>query len=170
MRSTSEIKKGTILQSANACPTHVFHVHQGLLRSFFVDENGKEHTFMFAPEGWTIADMEATGFEVKTHLVIEAIENSEVERIPIEAIKNAENSGSPEEFQRLLRRAGALQRRILMMMSTSALQRYDFFVATYPDIEQRVSQKLIASYLGITPQALSKIRAERFKNSPQKLI
>ena len=59
------------------------------------------------------------------------------------------------------RRAGALQRRVLMMMSTSALERYEFFLETYPQLGGRISQKLIASYLGITPQALSKLRAER---------
>ena len=48
-----------------------------------------------------------------------------------------------------------------MMMSTSALERYEFFLETYPQLSGRISQKLIASYLGITPQALSKLRAER---------
>jgi CRP-like cAMP-binding protein len=59
------------------------------------------------------------------------------------------------------RRAGAMQQRVLMMMSTSALERYEYFLETYPELAERISQKLIASYLGITPQALSKLRRDR---------
>jgi CRP-like cAMP-binding protein len=65
----------------------------------------------------------------------------------------------------MVRRAGALQRRVLMMMSTSALERYEFFLSTYPQLEGRLSQRLIASYLGITPQALSRLRAKRVGRS-----
>jgi CRP-like cAMP-binding protein len=65
------------------------------------------------------------------------------------------------EFRKMLRRAGALQRRVLMMMSTSALERYEYFLELYPDLTSRLTQRHIASYLGITPQALSKLRAQR---------
>ena len=61
----------------------------------------------------------------------------------------------------MTRRAGTLQRRVLMMMSTSALERYEHFLELYPDLSSRLSQRHIASYLGITPQALSKLRAQR---------
>ncbi len=135
-------------------------VHKGLLRSFFVDEGGKEHTFMFAPEGWIIADLEASGFGNVTRLAIEALEDSEVELRPmLDRVLEAQDAES--QFKLMHRRAGALQRRVLMMMSTSALERYEFFLETYPQLGGRISQKLIASYLGITPQALSKLRAER---------
>ena len=135
-------------------------VHKGLLRSFFVDEGGKEHTFMFAPEGWIIADLEASGFGRATRLAIEALEESEVELRPmLDRVLEAQDAES--QFKLMHRRAGALQRRVLMMMSTSALERYEFFLETYPQLGGRISQKLIASYLGITPQALSKLRAER---------
>ena len=150
--------KGTVLQPASVCPTHAFHVVSGLLRAYFVDEMGKEHTFMFAPEGWTIGDLEASGFEVSTRLIIEALEPSEVELMPFSELSR---SMDDYEARRMVRRAGALQRRVLMMMSTSALERYEFFLSTYPQLEGRLSQRLIASYLGITPQALSRLRAKR---------
>lgn len=130
------------------------------MRSFFVDEGGKEHTFMFAPEGWIIADLEASGFGNNTRLAIEALEDSEVELLPM-LDRVLEGRDAESEFKLMHRRAGALQRRVLMMMSTSALERYEFFLETYPQLSGRISQKLIASYLGITPQALSKLRAER---------
>jgi len=154
------IKKGTLLQEVGQCPQVAYEVKKGLLRSFFVDEGGKEHTFMFAPEGWIIADLEASAFGRATRLAIEALEDSEVElRRMLDGV--LEGSDAKSEFNLMHRRAGALQRRVLMMMSTSALERYEFFLDTYPQLSGRISQKLIASYLGITPQALSKLRAER---------
>lgn len=115
---------------------------------------------MFAPEGWIIADLEASGFGNATRLAIEALENSEVELRPM-LDQVLEGQDAEGQFKLMHRRAGALQRRVLMMMSTSALERYEFFLETYPQLGGRISQKLIASYLGITPQALSKLRAER---------
>ena len=160
MSTTQSIKKGALLQEVGQCPRVAYHVHKGLLRSFFVDDHGKEHTFMFAPEGWIIADLEASGFERATRLAIEALEDSEVEVRPM-ADGIRERGDVESQFKLMHRRAGALQRRVLMMMSTSALERYEFFLETYPELSGRISQKLIASYLGITPQALSKLRAER---------
>lgn len=115
---------------------------------------------MFAPEGWIIGDLEASGFGNPTRLAIEALEDSEIE---VRAMVDFDDHGDDAESQLKLmhRRAGALQRRVLMMMSTSALERYEDFLSTYPQLSGRISQKLIASYLGITPQALSKLRAER---------
>ena len=159
-----QIKKGTVLQQEGTSPTHAFEVEHGLLRSFFVDELGKEHTFMFAPEGWVTADLEAAGFGAATKLTIEALEDSNVILLSLQEIQSIQGSTSKEqarEMSRLFRRAGALQRRVLMMMSTSALERYEFFLATYPKLQGRISQKLIASYLGVTPQALSKLRRQR---------
>lgn len=153
MPTLQYIQKGTLVQEVGQCPRVAYVVHSGLLRSFFVDERGKEHTFMFAPEGWIIADLEASAFGRATRLAIEALEDSEVEVRPMVEAEH--------DFNRMHRRAGALQHRVLMMMSTSALERYEYFLETYPELSGRISQKLIASYLGITPQALSKLRAER---------
>lgn len=154
------IRKGTLLQEVGQCPQVAYVVHAGLLRSFFVDEGGKEHTFMFAPEGWIIADLEASGFGNATRLAIETLEDSEVE-VRSMVDRTWETQDTESQFKLMHRRAGALQRRVLMMMSTSALERYEYFLETYPQLSGRISQKLIASYLGITPQALSKLRAER---------
>jgi len=60
----------------------------------------------------------------------------------------------------LLRRLNAMQNRIVMLMSSNAKERYEHFIKTYPDIIQRVPQRMIASYLGITPEALSRVRKE----------
>ena len=65
------------------------------------------------------------------------------------------------DSQKLLNRMVALQNRIIMLMSASAIKRYEHFVETYPDIVQRVPQRMIASYLGLTPEALSKVKGDR---------
>ena len=59
-----------------------------------------------------------------------------------------------------MKRMAVLQNRVTMLMSASAIDRYDHFLRTYPKIVQRVSQKMIASYLGITPEALSRVKKE----------
>ena len=67
------------------------------------------------------------------------------------------------DVMKLIRRIGVMQRRIIRLLSAPAVERYDNFVATYPDIVQRVPQKMIASYLGITPEALSKVKRAKMK-------
>ncbi len=109
---------------------------------------------MFAPEGWIIADNLPP--EEPCDLFIDALENSTV----IVAQKDIKNEREPEK---LIRRIAVLQKRVIQLMSASALERYEYFQKTYPDILQRVPQKMIASYLGITAEALSKIKNERIR-------
>jgi len=159
------VQKGEVLMEAGGRPSQAFEVVSGLLRSYFIDELGKEHTFLFAPEGWILADLEAAGYGVSSKLAIEALEDSVVVMRPIFEVEAKMLKGDMQmEWQRMLRRAGVLQRRVLMMMSTSALERYEYFLETYPELSGRITQKLIASYLGITPQALSKLRSDRVKD------
>jgi CRP-like cAMP-binding protein len=153
------VQKGCILQEAGQNRMKVYNVNKGLLRSFFTDENGKEHNFMFAPEGWVIADLDGISFGNASRLTIEALEESEVEIM--EYAEPGQNDWQ-QEFRRMTRRAGTLQRRVLMLMSTSALERYEYFLELYPNLSHRLKQSHIASYVGITPQALSKLRAQRF--------
>lgn len=109
---------------------------------------------MFAPEGWIIADNVAP--DEPGDLFIDALENSVVFQI---------EKGNQEEHDvpKLIKRLSVLQKRVIMLMSASALERYEHFLATYPEIVQRVPQKLVASYLGITPEALSTVRRKRIQ-------
>lgn len=141
-----EIKKGQIVQRKGDLNSKVYQVESGLLRSYTIDSKGKEHIFMFAPEGWIIADYAPPGHPAE--LFIDVLEDSVI----IQREKNAINI---TETEKLIKRLGVLQKRIIMLMSASAIERYEHFIETYPDIVQRVPQKLIASYLGITPEALS---------------
>jgi CRP-like cAMP-binding protein len=146
-----QVKRGEFLQREGELSTSVFFVKKGLLRSYTIDSKGKEHIFMFGSEGWIVADSVVSG--EKGELFIDALEDSIV--IPI-----SKTLPPKSDFQKLLKRMGVLQKRIIMLMSAPAIERYNHFLEVYPDIVQRVPQKMIASYLGITPQALSTIRGK----------
>ncbi|PSR08523.1 MAG: Crp/Fnr family transcriptional regulator [Candidatus Arcticimaribacter sp.] len=154
--------KRDIVQRAGEKAMKSYIVKKGLLRSYTIDEKGKEHIFMFAPEGWIISDIESYANDAKAVLHIDALEDTEViafnkdsidtSKLPVDAVL--------EEFFRLLKRVSVLQRRVIMLMSAPAKLRYEHFLETYPQITNRVPQRMIASYLGITPEALSKLRGE----------
>ncbi|MEM9680927.1 MAG: Crp/Fnr family transcriptional regulator [Bacteroidota bacterium] len=150
-----EVKKGTIIQGKGILNSKVYVVKKGLLRSYTVDEKGKEHIFMFAPENWVIADNQSG--DVPTDLYIDAIEDSLVGVLPKDLKREEKNVSA------FIKRLSVLQKRIIMLMSASAIERYEHFEQTYPDIIKRVPQKMIASYLGITPEALSKVKSERYR-------
>lgn len=150
-----QVKKGQIIQHKGDLNSHVYQVESGLLRSYSIDEKGKEHIYMFAPENWIVAD--SVSPNKPSELFIDAIEDSVI----IQTEKNIRKI----ETEKLVKRLEVLQRRIIMLMSASAIERYEHFIATYPDIVQRVPQKMIASYLGITPEALSTVRKKRSQRS-----
>ncbi|HKL03243.1 MAG TPA: Crp/Fnr family transcriptional regulator [Cryomorphaceae bacterium] len=149
-----EIKKGQILQRKGDLNSMVYHVESGLVRSYAISDKGKEHIYMFAPEGWIIADNVAP--EEPCDLFIDACEDSIV-------IKKEKDPNEDHDIPKLMKRLSVLQKRVIMLMSASALDRYEHFIETYPDIVQRVPQKMIASYLGITPEALSTVRNKRIQ-------
>lgn len=151
----TRIPKGTILQKTGDLKTSVYIVRKGLLRSYSLDEKGKEHIYMFGPEGWIVADNVPS--EEPAELFIEALEDSEV------VILKKEVDAIEPDPNVIFRRFRVLQQRIIMLMSATALERYQHFCDTYPDIIQRVPQRMVASYLGITPEALSKVKNQAIR-------
>lgn len=158
--SIKRFKKKDILQSKGDTMAYTFYVKKGLLRSYMLDSKGKEHIFSFAPEGWVIADVESLEFEQKTELYIDCLEDSEVIIFDRDYLFKADlpKENILKNARLLYRRMGILQRRVLMLMSAPAVDRYLYFIETYPDLPNRIPQHMIATYLGITPQALSTIR------------
>ncbi|MFL1896359.1 Crp/Fnr family transcriptional regulator [Aquimarina sp. 2-A2] len=149
------IKKGEIIQRSGEFDTKVYHVKTGILRSYSIDHNGKENIFMFAPEGWVIAD--TCEPESKSILFIDALEDSTVVVLQKDIEREKQNVGA------LTKRLNALQKRILMLISTNAIERYEYFIKTYPHIARRVPQHMIASYIGVNPETLSAAKAKRLK-------
>lgn len=150
--NTIRIKKGQILQRVGEINTKIYIVKSGLLRSYVIDNKGKEHIFLFAPEGWIMTDSTASNKPCK--LFIDAVEESDIYILE-------KRSEDKIELQKILNRLEALQNRVIMMMSSTALERYEHFIKTYPKVTQRVPQRMIASYLGITPEALSKVKGKQ---------
>ena len=109
---------------------------------------------MFAPEGWIIGDNVSK--EEPTMLFIDALEDSIV-MVDEKSIEKETNG------RKLINRMKVLQKRIIQLMSATALERYESFMQSYPDLSQRIPQRMIASYLGVTPEALSKVKSKKAK-------
>jgi CRP-like cAMP-binding protein len=161
--SHKSVEKGTVLQQKGDKLIKAFYVKKGLLRSYTIDEKGKEHIYMFAPENWLMTDVELLSSHSSAMLFIDALEDSELVVIGENVFKETKQLPVQiliDQISKLINRVNILQKRVLMLMSASAKERYDDFLQTYPQIVQRVPQRMIASYLGITPEALSKIRRQ----------
>ena len=161
---TKHFSKGDVLLRKGELCSKGYFVQKGCLRCYSIDEKGKEHIFMFAPEGWMASDIASQWQNAPSEFFIDAIEDSQVEVFDIqqaarEGFDILQLFGAGTE--KLLNRIAVLQSRIIMLMSASAWERYQHFLDTYPNIVQRAPQRMIASYLGITPEALSKLRGEK---------
>lgn len=155
------IKKGTvILQQGEICKFGC-KVIKGCLKSSVIDKTGKEHIMQFAPEGWIITDMNSLITGVPSHITISAIEDSEVHWIQSDVIdvwENASREELLEQIKMLTRNILTSNKRTRMLLSSTGEERYIDFIQTYPTLTQRLPLKLIASYIGITPEYLSEIR------------
>lgn len=153
-------KKGDIIQREGESEARTFYIKKGLLRSYTIDSNGKQHIFMFAPENWIIADLEALQFNEPVHLFIDCLEDTEVISFNKDCLFKDDFSRDvlAQHAHLLYRRIGRLQRRVLMLMGSPAMDRYLYFLKIYPELANRVPQHMVATYLGIAPQTLSTLR------------
>jgi len=166
-----EIKKvgkhEMLLQEGEVC-RNTFFVEKGLLRMYSIDKNGKEHVIQFAPENWLIGDRSSLYFNEKSRYYIEAVEDSEVLFLqPDFFSKLLEEFPNTIEKNDLIiqKHVKSLQDRINSLLGETAEERYLKFIKMYPDLLLRVPQWMIASYLGITPESLSRVRKELAKKN-----
>lgn len=155
-------KKQFLLHEGEVCKNIGF-VNSGCLREYTIDNKGSEHIIQFAIEDWWISDPNSFLSGLPSTYNIDALEDSEVLLLEKSARdKLLDSCPKMERFFRILIEANfvATQRRIAESLSTSAEERYLKFVKTYPKLFEQVPQNQIASYLGITPQSLSRIRKE----------
>ena len=158
-----EVEKGEVLLRQGEICKGTFFVEEGLLRMYSIDNNGKMHLIQFAPENWLISDRSSQFFDEKSNYFIDAIENSTVMVLNNDFITAmAEKYPKTAEKNELLlqNHIRNLQNRINSLMAETAEQRYLNFIKTYPDIMLRVPQWMVASYLGILPESLSRVRKE----------
>lgn len=163
---TKTYKAKTILLKEGEICTHSFFVIKGILRSYNIDENGVEHVVSFACPGWWIADMYSFLSQRPGHLYIEVNEDAEVlllskenqDKLYLEVPKM-------ERFFRILIENSlvASQQRLIDNLSYTAEARYDKFSKKYKELVNCLPQKQIASYIGVTPEFFSKMKARLLK-------
>lgn len=159
-------KAKTLLLKAGEVCTHSFFVTKGILRSYNMDENGVEHVVSFACPGWWIADMYSFLSQRPGQLYIEVNEETEVLVIAKEdQDKMYQEIPKMERFFRILIENSlvANQQRLIDNMSFTAEARYDKFSKKYSELLHSIPQKQIASYLGVTPEFFSKMKARMLK-------
>lgn len=166
--SAKFVKKGTILLKQDDVFSKILFVSKGLLRSYTIDRNGKEHVVNFAPENNWIGDRSSFYFNQPSLFFIDAIEDAEVVFIGKEFYEKGEklsSSFSSHQIRILHSNALMMQKRINMLLAATAEERYLDFIERYPDLLLRVPQWMIATYLGVTPESLSRVRKELAKKN-----
>lgn len=154
------LKKHQYLIQENEPITNIYFVTKGLLKASYIDTHGKEHIIQFAMENWWISDFQAfyTGVPSVTSIhCLEDVELYAISRKDLEKI--CLDNHKVEHFFRIKNSLGyvALQKRILSLLTTDARERFEQFSAQYPKLIQRVPKKIIASYLGVSRETLSRI-------------
>lgn len=158
-------KKTLLLAEGDACK-QLSYVHSGALRSYCLDKDGKESTIMFAIADWWLTDMYCYLNEKPAMMFIETIEHSCVFQLSREKFDKLFAAVPKfEKFFRILMQNAYTreQLRIIENLTLTAEERYDRFINKYPQLLKQVTQKQIASYLGITPEFLSTIRKKKMQ-------
>lgn len=160
--TVKDVPAGTTLLAEGDVATNLFVVLKGCLRSYFVKENGDDITFQFFVEGQRVSSFESAMTGTPSRLNIDAIENSTIGFVKISRLVRmaGESDAARENFNRFL-----VSRLIYYMQQHTSFildspeKRYIRLVKESPELVSRLPQKYIASYLGITPVSLSRIRS-----------
>lgn len=158
-----ELARGEIVLRPGQMCRHRFFVERGAVREYRIDKQGKEHNLHFAIEGWFIINADTIFFSRPSGYFIEAIEPTRLRLIEEETMQElirTDATFASLDRELLYEHIQVLQHRITSLQSDSALERYLHFVKTFPEMLIRLPQALIASYLGITPESLSRIRRD----------
>lgn len=158
------LKGQFIVQQGDICRYESF-VLSGCLKTFYPDPGGNEHIVMFATENWWTADLGSFITQTPARFNVQCLEDTELVQFPYDILEQLYlDIPKLERFFRIILQKAyvASQDRLIGNFSLPARERYAQFRRQYPDIEQRVPQYMIASYLGITKEFLSRI-----KNTPE---
>lgn len=154
-------KKTLLLQPGEICDFEAY-IQKGCVRSYCIDPNGSEVVLQFAIEDWWISDINSFHEQTPSNIFIETLESCELLVITREAKELIlQQIPAFERVFRLMvqRHLASVQNRLISTISMSAEEKYLDFMRRYPAIPKRVPQHLIASYLGISAEFLSKVRA-----------
>lgn len=162
----NQYKAKTVILHAGEICKHSYFVKSGILRSFTINDNIVEHVLQFACEDWWIGDMYSLISQKPGNLFIEVNEDAEV------ALLSKENQEELyhkipklERFFRILTENSlvAHQERLMDNLSLTAEERFEKFCSKYPTLIQKVPQKQIASYIGVTPEFFSKMKGKMLR-------
>jgi CRP-like cAMP-binding protein len=153
-------KKTFLLLEGEVCKFEAY-ILQGCIRTYYIDGTGSEVTLQFAIEDWWVSDIISFQNQTPSHMYIETLEDCELLMLSPESKEELlTNVPGFERMFRLMvqRNLAQTQERLFRTISTSAVEKYLDFLNRYPTIPQRVAQHYIASYLGFSPEFLSKVR------------
>lgn len=156
------IKKKQILLAPGTVAVYKYFVVKGSLRQYFVDDDGIEHTTIFGLEGWWVSDIGSFLKATEAKFYIETMEDSVIAAIKKEDLDELFVLVPKLNvfFRKMYQNAvSAKDERILNMLSSNAEDRFVKFLEKYPDLESRIPQYYIASYLGITPEFFSRMKS-----------
>jgi len=163
---TKQFKAKTILLSSGEIANCTYFVNSGIVRSFNINDNIIEHVLHFACEGWWIGDMYSYISEKPGNLFIEVLEDAEVVIITKENQEILyQEIPKLERFFRILAENSLVshQERLMDNLSLSAEERFEKMCKKYPTLIQKIAQKHLASYIGVTPEFFSKMKARLLK-------
>lgn len=160
------LKKKTLLLAQGEVCKFEAYIIKGCVKKYYIDQNGEEVILQFAVEDWWISDIGSFSEQKPSNLFIETLENTDLLIIDFESkqLLFREIPKLERVFRIMMQRAySVLENRFYATVAHSAEARYLEFLEKYPSIPQRVPQQQIASYLGITPESLSRIKSNLFK-------
>lgn len=155
-------KKEFLLKEGQTCKSRYF-ITKGCVRLFYIDNKGNEQIIHFAIDNWWITDYESLINETSSKLYIQATENTHFIELPQEKFyKLCRKLPQTERlFRKIMEKTYiAIQRRMEYMYSLSGEALFHTFISANPEFIQRVPQYMIASYLGMSPEFVSKIKAK----------
>jgi len=168
MLQSKKLRRKQFLLQEGDVNKAAFFVTAGLLRMYSIDKNGFEHILQFSPPGWWIGDMKSFVTQQPGSLYVDAIEDSEIvllEKTQME--KLYEKVPSFERFFRILAEnsLATYQQRLIDNLGLPAIDRYKNFCRLYPTLIECLPQKQVASYIGVTPEFLSKMLSQKQSSS-----
>lgn len=155
------LDRGELLLREGELAKYGSFVCKGCLRSYVVDSKGKEHVVQFAPENWWLSDIDSMMNKKPSLYFMDAVEPTDVLLIDLPSFQKLleQLPGMAASFQKgREKHTDAKDKRIVASLTSDAEERYRQFLQTYPSIVQRVPQHMIASYLGLSPETLSRVR------------
>lgn len=163
-----KIRKRQLIVQPNFINKERTFVVKGAFRTYAVADDGQEHTIQFAIENWWASDFNSYIYQHPATLFVVALEDSIILQIAHDKEQELNKANHKfETFFRIMAEKGLAfeHRRIIFNLTHSAEARYENFLLNYPNLIQRVPQYALASYLGMTPVFLSKIRNNRVQKS-----